>query len=376
MKKPSMKCRRPSYPIHDFGSEYPWTNKRFSIRDPRLDVWQSSAPTLDLAAKKANELSPARSPAPTMSQDQIDHENWRDEQRAKIATGEIRRAVMSRRGLGESDDESFVKQFVKEKRREGWSVYASRINHGVQGAHRLEFERNGNEFEVVGSGNHWELFHGPSLSGRGEKFDGLDTAFQTAAQMDEAMDQPPLDVPTMSVEEIADHHGVPVEQIEQQLEIGIEVEMEHTTDPDAAMEIALDHLMEMPEYYDELATVEPHHYTPESVRAAWVSYQMDEKIRDPREAMLDMALKFLDRKVHDDHDRQSLGGLAMDVAREVQLNQIGVNHRDLARLYRDWKGDTVVTEGWMEDNLYYLDEVIKANDSVSNDKVTRKKKKK
>jgi hypothetical protein len=129
------------YPIHDFGSEYPWTNKRFSIRDPRLDVWQSSAPTLDLAAKKANELSPARSPAPTMSQDQIDHENWRDEQRAKIATGEIRRAVMSRRGLGESDDESFVKQFVKEKRREGWSVYASRINHGVQGAHRLEFER-------------------------------------------------------------------------------------------------------------------------------------------------------------------------------------------------------------------------------------------
>jgi hypothetical protein len=231
---------------------------------------------------------------------------------------------------------------------------------------------DGNEFEVVGSGNHWELFNGPSLSGRGEKFDGLDTAFQTAAQMDEAMDQPPLDVPTMSVEEIADHHGVPVEQIEQQLEIGIEVEMEHTTDPDAAMEIALDHLMEMPDYYDELATVEPHHYTPESVRAAWQSYQMDEKIRDPREAMLDMALKFLDRKVHDDHDRQSLGGLAMDVAREVQLNQIGVNHRDLARLYRDWKGDTVVTEGWMEDNLYYLDEVIKADENFQDGKVKGK----
>ena len=274
--------------------------------------------------------------------------------------------------MNEESDDSFVKQFVKDKRREGWSVYASRINHGVQGAHRLEFEKDGNEFEVVGSGNHWELFHGPSLSGRGEKFDGLDTAFQTAAQMDEAMDQPPLDVPTMSVEEIADHHGVPVEQIEQQLEIGIEVEMEHTTDPEAAKEIALDHLKEMPDYYDELATIEPHHYTDESVRAAWQSYQMDEKIRDPREAMLDMALKFLDRKVHDDHDRQSLGGLAMDVAREVRLNQIGVNHRDLARLYRDWKGDSVVTEGWMEGNLYYLDEVIKADENFQDGKVKGK----
>jgi len=424
------------YPIHDMGASYPHKEKRFLVRDPNMDIWQTSAPTLKAAGAKANELKPVAK-QPPKTQAQIDHDDWRDEQRAKIATGEIRRAVRSRRGLGEANDDSFVKQFIRDKRREGWSVYASRINHGVEGAHRLEFEKDDMEFEVVGKGNHWELFHGPNLSGRGEKFDGLDAAFQTASQMNEAwpvfipgqnkrrdewrnhpqydkilaarkemknpmrrgdvhdvmtrvglapdfptkaildyvnetMDEPPLDAPTMSVEEIADHHGVPVEQIEQQLEIGIEVEMEHTKDPEAAKEIALDHLMEMPNYYDELATIEPHHYTDESVRAAWQSYQMDEKIRDPREAMLDMALKFLDRKVHDDRDRQSLGGLAMDVAREVRLNQIGVNHKDLARLYRDWKGDSVVTEGWIEENLYYLDEVIKTDENFADGKVKGK----
>src|SRR6056297_1971424 len=206
------------YPIHDMGASYPHKEKRFLVRDPNMDIWQTSAPTLKAAGAKANELKPVAK-QPPKTQAQIDHDDWRDEQRAKIATGEIRRAVRSRRGLGEANDDSFVKQFIRDKRREGWSVYASRINHGVEGAHRLEFEKDDMEFEIIGKGNHWELFHGPNLSGRGEKFDGLDTAFQTAAQMDEAMDEPPLDAPTMSVEEIADHHGVPVEQIEQQLEI-------------------------------------------------------------------------------------------------------------------------------------------------------------
>ena len=43
-----------------------------------------------------------------------------------------------------------------------------------------------------------------------------------------------------------------------QLAMGIEVEMEHTDDPEIAEEIALDHLTEDPEYYIKLKTIEDH----------------------------------------------------------------------------------------------------------------------
>ena len=65
-----------------------------------------------------------------------------------------------------------------------------------------------------------------------------------------------LDVPTPSVNSIAEKHGVSVEQIEAQLKKGIVVEMEHTTCEDVAREIALDHLNETPDYYTKLEKVE------------------------------------------------------------------------------------------------------------------------
>ena len=42
----------------------------------------------------------------------------------------------------------------------------------------------------------------------------------------------------------------------QQLAQGIAVEMEHTNDFDVALEIAKDHLMEFPDYYDRLEDME------------------------------------------------------------------------------------------------------------------------
>jgi len=59
-----------------------------------------------------------------------------------------------------------------------------------------------------------------------------------------------------SVEDIAKIKGVPVEQIEGQLAKGVAVETEHTNDPAKAREIALDHLAEIPDYYDRLAKME------------------------------------------------------------------------------------------------------------------------
>jgi len=63
-------------------------------------------------------------------------------------------------------------------------------------------------------------------------------------------------VKTPEPDELAKSHDVPVKDIESQLKKGIEVEKEHTTDSKKAREIALDHIKEKPDYYDELEKVE------------------------------------------------------------------------------------------------------------------------
>jgi hypothetical protein len=106
-------------------------------------------------------------------------------------------------------------------------------------------------------------------------------------------------------------------------------------------------------------------FTPESVRASWESYQQIDEIRDPREAILQKALTYLDQKVKGKSARpgqerlggQSLGSYAFDIVREFNLAGIATA-RELATMYRDWHGDSVVREGWMESNMYYLDEVV------------------
>lgn len=64
------------------------------------------------------------------------------------------------------------------------------------------------------------------------------------------------DVKTPGVNAIAKKHRVSPEAIRKQLARGIKVELEHTTDPKLAREIALDHLAEMPDYYSRLARME------------------------------------------------------------------------------------------------------------------------
>jgi len=59
-----------------------------------------------------------------------------------------------------------------------------------------------------------------------------------------------------TLEEIAAKHGVPVEELKLELDKGIAVEKEHTPDEKAASEIAMDHLVENPKYYEALKKVE------------------------------------------------------------------------------------------------------------------------
>ena len=60
----------------------------------------------------------------------------------------------------------------------------------------------------------------------------------------------------MSLQDIADKFNVSVEKIKSQLNKGIKTEMEHTKDKEKATEIAMDHLTELPDYYDKLEKME------------------------------------------------------------------------------------------------------------------------
>lgn len=59
-----------------------------------------------------------------------------------------------------------------------------------------------------------------------------------------------------TIEDIAAMHNVTVEYAKEQLEKGIEIELEHTNDREKATEIALDHLTEFINYYIELKKME------------------------------------------------------------------------------------------------------------------------
>lgn len=65
-----------------------------------------------------------------------------------------------------------------------------------------------------------------------------------------------LNKTTLSPESIAKKHKCSVDHIMSQLEMGIKVEQEHTSNKKAAEKIALRHLEEDPYYYDKLAKME------------------------------------------------------------------------------------------------------------------------
>jgi hypothetical protein len=60
----------------------------------------------------------------------------------------------------------------------------------------------------------------------------------------------------MDITDIANKHKVDIDDLAKELQDGIKVELEHTTDRKVAEEIALDHLFEDPNYYTKLATIE------------------------------------------------------------------------------------------------------------------------
>lgn len=62
--------------------------------------------------------------------------------------------------------------------------------------------------------------------------------------------------PHLTVDNIAKKHGVSVDDIQKEFEMGQKVEHEHTQDADRAADIALNHLGEIPDYYSRLDKME------------------------------------------------------------------------------------------------------------------------
>ena len=60
----------------------------------------------------------------------------------------------------------------------------------------------------------------------------------------------------MTLNDIAEKHGVSVDILVAEFKKGIQTEMEHTTDREVAKEITMDHLFEDPQYYTKLSSVE------------------------------------------------------------------------------------------------------------------------
>lgn len=79
----------------------------------------------------------------------------------------------------------------------------------------------------------------------------------------------------MTVEQIAEKHGVSKEKIMEQVNVGKGVELEHTDDENKAIEIAMDHLYESANYYTNLAEMESKAEKEESVEKSFHDPQFD-----------------------------------------------------------------------------------------------------
>ncbi|MHA1806712.1 MAG: DUF5661 family protein [Candidatus Thorarchaeota archaeon] len=124
-------------------------------------------------------------------------------------------------------------------------------------------------------------------------------------------------VKTYSPKAIAQKHGVYIDVIMRQLEMGIKVEQEHTKNPEMAREIALDHLLELPDYYTRLQKMEESDIQ-DILHRSGIQVEADESRRklDKFENLItDIALRLIDED--DDMDAASAG---MDILDAINAN--------------------------------------------------------
>lgn len=150
-------------------------------------------------------------------------------------------------------------------------------------------------------------------------------------------------VPTYTPAQIATKHKVTISAIMRQLAKGIKVEHEHTTSDSEAREIALDHLWEMPDYYDRLSDMEKQAGlvegppVPLRVTPTMISRARDNKCQVIVEMTID---EFLRMTTSDEETRRSIQNRAHSIIDYNRWAKMGHN-RDYYkavndRLRADW----------------------------------------
>ena len=90
-----------------------------------------------------------------------------------------------------------------------------------------------------------------SFISRGQSFYNDDRDLAIKLCLDEQLDKK-----TLTAQELAKHHKLPIEKINAEIAKGEKVEMEHTKNKQTANQIARDHIKEDPKYYEKLAKIE------------------------------------------------------------------------------------------------------------------------
>jgi len=139
-------------------------------------------------------------------------------------------------------------------------------------------------------------------------------------------------VKTRTPKLIARRHGVELDVILQQLEMGTKIEQEHTKNPKMAREIALDHLLELPDYYTRLQKMEESDIQ-DILHRSGIQVEADESRRklDKFENLItDIALRLIDED--DDMDAASAG---MDILDAINANIMTESLRRNAGMWYD-----------------------------------------
>jgi hypothetical protein len=146
-----------------------------------------------------------------------------------------------------------------------------------------------------------------------------------------------------SLEGIAERHNVDIEKIKEQLRLGIEVELEHTDSIQIAREIAMDHIWEIPDYYDRLNKMEQNALTEGSAF----------RLRD-----------YMEYFVYDLND--DIAGKEVS-AEEQKIIFFFIKKETLARALISTDGTKVFVWNAMNDTHFYMEAYVKNAFNLSND---------
>jgi len=138
--------------IHDLGADTPHKNKRFLAYHHEYAFISHTAPTKTEINKKSEEREESK---PT--QKRTEHDDWRDDMKRRISSGEVSRAVMSKRGMREeieveeSNNTPFVKPHIEKgsTKQSGWKASNK---HGNVKYFGMDFKKSAEKHAGIAEG--------------------------------------------------------------------------------------------------------------------------------------------------------------------------------------------------------------------------------